>query len=141
MILMTQCSLPYVAMIINAFISLFLVVQSLIIIGISAIVCVLTTLSLCAICTNGEVKGGKSLLPFLLPQICSHQREYCYKYVDLKCMCVYRNFRKIRCTDITRGLLWLPEENTLSLPKNYRNLQGYNNTRLSVVLMAVMTVS
>ncbi|XP_077285790.1 sodium potassium chloride cotransporter [Arctopsyche grandis] len=32
--------------------------QSLIIIGISAIVCVITTLSLSAICTNGEVKGG-----------------------------------------------------------------------------------
>lgn len=32
--------------------------QSLIIIGISAVVCVLTTLSMSAICTNGEVKGG-----------------------------------------------------------------------------------
>ncbi|KAG8234182.1 hypothetical protein J437_LFUL007342 [Ladona fulva] len=34
------------------------IVHSLIIIGISAIVCVLTTLSLSAISTNGEVKGG-----------------------------------------------------------------------------------
>lgn len=34
------------------------IIQSLIIIGISAIVCILTTLSLSAICTNGEVKGG-----------------------------------------------------------------------------------
>lgn len=33
--------------------------QTLIIIGISALVCVLTTLSLSAISTNGEVKGGK----------------------------------------------------------------------------------
>lgn len=32
--------------------------QTLIIIGISALVCVVTTLSLSAICTNGEVKGG-----------------------------------------------------------------------------------
>lgn len=32
--------------------------QSLVIIGISALVCVITTLSLSAICTNGEVKGG-----------------------------------------------------------------------------------
>ncbi|XP_063227060.1 bumetanide-sensitive sodium-(potassium)-chloride cotransporter [Bacillus rossius redtenbacheri] len=32
--------------------------QSLLIIAISAVVCVLTTLSLSAICTNGEVKGG-----------------------------------------------------------------------------------
>ncbi|KAB0800350.1 hypothetical protein PPYR_06090 [Photinus pyralis] len=32
--------------------------HSLIIIGVSAIVCVITTLSLSAICTNGEVKGG-----------------------------------------------------------------------------------
>ena len=32
--------------------------QSLIIIGISAVVCVITTLSLSAISTNGEVKGG-----------------------------------------------------------------------------------
>lgn len=32
--------------------------QTLIIIGISACVCVVTTLSLSAICTNGEVKGG-----------------------------------------------------------------------------------
>ncbi|XP_066147289.1 bumetanide-sensitive sodium-(potassium)-chloride cotransporter isoform X2 [Euwallacea fornicatus] len=31
---------------------------SLVIIGISAVVCVITTLSLSAICTNGEVKGG-----------------------------------------------------------------------------------
>lgn len=34
------------------------ILQSLIIIGISAIVCVITTLSLSAISTNGEVKGG-----------------------------------------------------------------------------------
>lgn len=33
--------------------------QSLVIIGISTIVCVLTTLSLSAISTNGEVKGGE----------------------------------------------------------------------------------
>lgn len=33
---------------------------SLVIIGVSAIVCVITTLSLSAISTNGEVKGGKS---------------------------------------------------------------------------------
>lgn len=32
---------------------------SLVIIGISAVVCVITTLSLSAICTNGEVKGGE----------------------------------------------------------------------------------
>ena len=32
--------------------------QTLVIIGISAIVCVITTLSLSAISTNGEVKGG-----------------------------------------------------------------------------------
>nr|CAH7722625.1 unnamed protein product [Callosobruchus chinensis] len=31
---------------------------SLLIIGISAVVCIITTLSLSAICTNGEVKGG-----------------------------------------------------------------------------------
>jgi hypothetical protein len=40
--------------------ALLLAVQSLVIIGISTVVCVLTTLSLSAICTNGEVKGGKS---------------------------------------------------------------------------------
>ncbi|XP_017467653.1 PREDICTED: bumetanide-sensitive sodium-(potassium)-chloride cotransporter [Rhagoletis zephyria] len=34
------------------------ILQSLIIIGISAVVCVITTLSLSAISTNGEVKGG-----------------------------------------------------------------------------------
>lgn len=34
------------------------IIQSLVIIGISAVVCVLTTLSLSAISTNGEVKGG-----------------------------------------------------------------------------------
>lgn len=34
------------------------IAQTLIIIGISAMVCVVTTLSLSAICTNGEVKGG-----------------------------------------------------------------------------------
>lgn len=34
--------------------------ESLLIIGISAVVCVITTLSLSALCTNGEVKGGKS---------------------------------------------------------------------------------
>ncbi|KDR10319.1 Bumetanide-sensitive sodium-(potassium)-chloride cotransporter, partial [Zootermopsis nevadensis] len=34
------------------------IIQSLIIIGMSTVVCVLTTLSLSAICTNGEVKGG-----------------------------------------------------------------------------------
>nr|CAD7437441.1 unnamed protein product [Timema bartmani] len=33
--------------------------ESLFIIAISAVVCVLTTLSLSAISTNGEVKGGK----------------------------------------------------------------------------------
>ncbi|XP_075225532.1 sodium potassium chloride cotransporter [Lycorma delicatula] len=32
--------------------------ESLLIIGLSAIVCVITTMSLSAICTNGEVKGG-----------------------------------------------------------------------------------
>lgn len=32
--------------------------ESLLIIAISAIVCVITTLSLSALCTNGEVKGG-----------------------------------------------------------------------------------
>ncbi|KAK0098684.1 hypothetical protein PV326_005095 [Microctonus aethiopoides] len=37
--------------------------QTLIIIGISALVCVITTLSLSAISTNGEVKGGVSLGP------------------------------------------------------------------------------
>lgn len=34
------------------------IVQSLTIISISSVVCVITTLSLSAICTNGEVKGG-----------------------------------------------------------------------------------
>jgi solute carrier family 12 (sodium/potassium/chloride transporter), member 2 len=34
------------------------IIETLIIIGISALVCVITTLSLCAISTNGEVKGG-----------------------------------------------------------------------------------
>lgn len=34
------------------------IIESLLIIGISATVCVITTLSLSAICTNGEVKGG-----------------------------------------------------------------------------------
>lgn len=34
------------------------IVESLVIVGISALVCVITTLSLSAICTNGEVKGG-----------------------------------------------------------------------------------
>lgn len=34
------------------------VLQTCIIIGISAVVCVITTLSLSAISTNGEVKGG-----------------------------------------------------------------------------------
>ena len=34
------------------------VIESLLIIGISALVCVITALSLSAICTNGEVKGG-----------------------------------------------------------------------------------
>lgn len=34
------------------------ILQSIIIIGISAVVCVITTLSLSAISTNGEVKGG-----------------------------------------------------------------------------------
>jgi solute carrier family 12 (sodium/potassium/chloride transporter), member 2 len=34
------------------------IVQSLVIIGISYVVCVITTLSLSAICTNGDVKGG-----------------------------------------------------------------------------------
>lgn len=38
--------------------------QSLVIIGISTVVCVLTTLSLSAISTNGEVKGGRSLFSF-----------------------------------------------------------------------------
>lgn len=37
---------------------------SLIIIGISALVCVVTTLSLSAISTNGEVKGGEYLKSF-----------------------------------------------------------------------------
>lgn len=35
------------------------ILSSLLIIGMSAIVCVITTLSLSAISTNGEVKGGK----------------------------------------------------------------------------------
>lgn len=35
---------------------------SLLIIAISAVVCIITTLSLSAICTNGEVKGGTTLL-------------------------------------------------------------------------------
>ena len=34
------------------------IIETLVIIGISAIVCIITTLSLCAISTNGEVKGG-----------------------------------------------------------------------------------
>lgn len=34
------------------------IMETLIIIAISAVVCVITTLSLSAICTNGEVKGG-----------------------------------------------------------------------------------
>lgn len=34
------------------------IIETLVIIAISAIVCVITTLSLCAISTNGEVKGG-----------------------------------------------------------------------------------
>lgn len=34
------------------------IIESLIIIGISALICVITTLSLSAICTNGEVKSG-----------------------------------------------------------------------------------
>lgn len=34
--------------------------ESIIIIAISAVVCVITTLSLSAISTNGEVKGGAS---------------------------------------------------------------------------------
>lgn len=34
------------------------IVESLIIIGISYLVCVITALSLSAICTNGQVKGG-----------------------------------------------------------------------------------
>lgn len=34
------------------------IIESLIIVGVSALVCVITTLSLSAICTNGEVKGG-----------------------------------------------------------------------------------
>lgn len=34
------------------------IMQTFIIIGISSVVCVITTLSLSAICTNGEVKGG-----------------------------------------------------------------------------------
>ena len=36
--------------------------QTLLIIGLSAIVCIITTLSLSAISTNGEVKGGKSVI-------------------------------------------------------------------------------
>lgn len=38
------------------------ILQSIAIIGISAVVCVITTLSLSAISTNGEVKGG--VLPY-----------------------------------------------------------------------------
>lgn len=34
------------------------IIETLVIIGISALVCTITTLSLCAISTNGEVKGG-----------------------------------------------------------------------------------
>ena len=34
------------------------IIESSIIIGVSALICVITTLSLSAICTNGEVKGG-----------------------------------------------------------------------------------
>lgn len=34
------------------------IVGTLLIIGISTVVCVITTLSLSAICTNGEVRGG-----------------------------------------------------------------------------------
>lgn len=39
------------------------ILQSIIIIGISAAVCVITTLSLSAISTNGEVKGGVLRVP------------------------------------------------------------------------------
>lgn len=34
------------------------IIQSLIIIAISALICIITTLSLSAICTNGDVKSG-----------------------------------------------------------------------------------
>lgn len=44
--------------------------QTLLIIGISAVVCVITTTSMSAISTNGEVAGGKMiLLDILLVQI------------------------------------------------------------------------
>jgi len=41
----------------------------------SYVVCVLTTLSLSAICTNGEVKGGKRISSVCVPQLCNHQRK------------------------------------------------------------------
>lgn len=34
--------------------------QSLLIIALSAIVCIITTMSMSALCTNGEVKGGNA---------------------------------------------------------------------------------
>lgn len=45
--------------------------QSLVIIAISAVVCVITTLSLSAISTNGEVKGGE-YIPCLVIIIIQH---------------------------------------------------------------------
>lgn len=48
--------------------------QTLIIIGISALVCVITTLSLSAISTNGEVKGGVYVCEF---------PPHCYIYTFL----------------------------------------------------------
>lgn len=38
------------------------IMQSLLIIAFSAVVCVLTTLSMSAICTNGQVEGGQTFL-------------------------------------------------------------------------------
>ena len=59
----------------HLFIYLFVAVQALVIIGISAAVCLLTTLSLSAICTNGEVKGGEILSSAFVPQLWNHQRK------------------------------------------------------------------
>ena len=44
------------------------ILQAIIIIVISTIICGLTTLSLSALCTNGEVKGGRPILDNLILQ-------------------------------------------------------------------------